>query len=179
MPTLTRPTASLATVRRLFLSLAGLDIVALALFLAVRALDPGSFAAYVAGSSLYAGMVQSEGLDSAVAYATLSTTIVHLAIAAVFLWLARSIVRGTRSTRIRATIVLIVSGAFNIVAALSPLGGLAQLAVMGTSVALKAIALVLLWRSARASSPGDHPDLAARAQHPASSGGVLEARRRE
>lgn len=154
----------LAALRRLFLALAGLDIVALVLFLAVRALDPGSFADYVASSPLYAGMVKSEGLDSAVTYATLSTTIIHLAITAVFLWLARSIVRGSRATRVRAAVVLVISGAFNIVAALSPLGGLLQLAVMGTAVVLKVTALFLLVRYARDSSAGDHQELAASAR---------------
>ena len=138
-----------ASVRRLFLALAGLDLVALGLFLVVRAIDPAAFSAYVAGSPLYAGMIRSDGLDSTIAYATVSTTIIHFAITGVFLWLARAIGRGARSTRIRATIVLIISGAFNVIAALSPLGGVVQLVVMGASVLLKAAALVLLWRPSR------------------------------
>jgi low temperature requirement protein LtrA len=133
----------------LFLALAGLDLVALALFLVVRATDPAAFAAYVSGSPLYAGMIRNDGLDSTIAYATTSTTIIHFVITGMFLWLARTIGRGARSTRIRATIVLVISGAFNVVAALSPLGGVAQLVVMGASVVLKATALVLLWRPAR------------------------------
>jgi hypothetical protein len=164
VPTPTRAPRPFAALRRLFLALAGLDIVALVLFLAVRAFEPSAFADYVAASPLYAGMVKSEGLDSAVTYATLSTTIIHLVITAVFLWLARSIVRGSRATRVRAAMVLVISGAFNIVAAMSPLGGLLQLAVMGASVGLKVTALVLLGRSARDSSAGDPQALAASAR---------------
>jgi len=58
---------------------------------------------------------------------------------------AIGVVHGRRATRIRATVLLVISTFINLVAATSSVGGITQQILMGISVAVKIAALVLLW----------------------------------
>jgi hypothetical protein len=139
------PPATVIWLRRIFVGLAGLDFVALLLFLAMYTMDRPIVDHWVNTTSVYAGLVRQHGLAWAVNYAVISTTAVHIVITGLFLWLAVVIGRGRRAIRIRATLLLVISTFANLVAAKSPVGGLAQLILMTVSVAAKMAALVLLW----------------------------------
>jgi hypothetical protein len=138
-------TDRLARLRHIFFGLAGLDFIALLLFLGVYLFDRATVTHWVNGSPIYAGLVRRYGPDWAVGYAVASTSVVHVFITLLFGWLAVAIGRGRRGTRIRATVLLVISTMVNVVAATSPVGGLAQLAVMSVSVAVKLATLWLLW----------------------------------
>ena len=140
--------------RRLFLGLAALDAAALLLFIGVAATDRSTVESWVASAPIYAGMIRDEGLSGTVTYAIVSTAVIHVVITAILLRLAMTIDRGSRTTRVRATIVLVVSGAFNAIAATSPVGGYVQLVVMLVSVVLKLAALVLLWQPTKRAYDG-------------------------
>jgi hypothetical protein len=138
------PRAPMRRVRQLFLILAILDFAALLAFLATSASDRTSLDQWVS-TGVYAGMARTDGLDAAVTYAVVSTTLAHLILTGLFLWLAITLGRGRRATRIRATALLLISLIINVFMMTSALGGITQQIVMGISIVLKLAALWMLW----------------------------------
>lgn len=137
--------APIVWARRAFLGIATLDFVALVIFLVVDMTDHDRIVGWISGSWIYEGVTRENGIDSAVHYAVVSVSAVHLVITAMFLGLAVAIGKGRLRTRIRATVLMVVSTAVNVAVMTSPAGGVAQQAVMAVSIAVKLWALGLLW----------------------------------
>jgi hypothetical protein len=131
-------------IRRLLVAIAAVDFAALLAFLGLYLADRGAIERWV-GTGFYAGMVRTNGLDTTVTYAVVSTAVVHRVTTGLFLWLAPTVPQGRTATRVRATVLLVVSGVANVVLLRSPVGGTVQQVVMGVSLLLKLVALGLLW----------------------------------
>ncbi|KUL55326.1 hypothetical protein ADL22_00005 [Streptomyces sp. NRRL F-4489] len=135
----------IARIRLLLLALAAIDAIALLLFLIRYFTQHEAFARWVADAPFYASLLKTNGIVEAERYALYSTAAVHVVITGLFLWLAHVITAPRPSRRIRVTVVLILSAAFNAVASLAPAAGPAQQVVMAVSLSLKLAALWLLW----------------------------------
>ena len=136
---------SIVWTRRILLGLALLDFVALLLFYAVDLTDHTAITQWVATSPASAGVVRSDGIDTAVRYMVIAITVAHLFITGAFLRLAAVIRNARRRTRIRATILLLVTAAVNVAMMRSPIGGVAQQAIMTIGIILKILGIALLW----------------------------------
>ena len=128
-------------IRRLFLAAAALDFLALIAFLVVYVTDRPTLVAWVTTSPAFAGQARHDGVDATVDYATISISVVHLIVTALFLWLAWKI------RRVRATVVLVITTAVDAFIITTPIGGLTQRVVMAAAIVVKVAALVLLWVS--------------------------------
>jgi hypothetical protein len=136
--------ATIVWTRRLFITAAVLDFVALLAFLSAYLFSRATIVAWVTTSPAFAGQARHSGIDATVTYATVSVSVVHLVITALFLWLAFALRR-----RILATVLLVVTTVVDAFVATTPVGGVVQQVVMAVAVLVKIAALVLLWRSPR------------------------------
>jgi hypothetical protein len=137
------PPTTIVLVRRLFVIAAALDFVAMITFLVVYATNRAAIADWVTNSSIFAGEISHDGVAATVNYTTIVVCVVHIVITAVFLWLAVAVGRGRRRTR--ATVLLVGTACIDGFVITVPVAGLAQQLVMIAAVALKVVALVVLW----------------------------------
>ncbi|TDW18322.1 hypothetical protein [Kribbella kalugense] len=146
---MTERPGTITWVRRLLVTAAVLDFIALIAFVVVYATDRSAIADWVSSSPAFAGQVRNDGVDATVRYATVSVSAVHLIITVLFLWLAVAVGRGRQ--RIRATVLLVITTCIDGFVSTMPVGGAVQQVVMLAAVAVKIAALVLLWapRSSR------------------------------
>lgn len=129
--------------RRLFVIAALLDLAAGIAFLLVRMISPATIVDWVTTSPIFAGEVRDDGVAATVNYATIAVCVVHVFITVMFLWLAVAIGRGRQ--RVRATVMLIVTTCVDAFVITTPIAGITQQVVMAIAVAVKLIALAVLW----------------------------------